>query len=222
MVRVILTGLLIGFGLVVAPSATADPPTCPPTCDLIPAAAWPDPWSIPLNGTYRWPVPANVASPVQATRFRFEELCNAPRPLGDPRDYAVAARAMVVQPVGQWQLQAQVLHWRGETWRGGQLAAQVFETAVAALRNCQLGAPQYSPSITTDTPNRMAAVISGPQIVHQYLIADPDNSTLSELALWTTPGPTGVPQVPWPVISDEQVLDAMAAPLCAAYLGSCG
>ena len=222
MVRVILTGLLIGFGLVVAPTAAADPPTCPPTCDRIPAAAWPDPWSIPLNGTYRWPVLANVATAGQATRFRFEEFCNAPRPFGDPRDYAVSARAVVAQPVGQWQLQAQVLHWRGETWRGGQLAAQVFDTAVAALRNCQLGAPQYSPSITTDTPNRVAAVISGPQIVHQYLIADPDNSTLSELALWTTPGPTGVPQVPWPVIADEQVLDAMAAPLCAAYLGSCG
>ena len=89
MVRVILTGLLIGLGLVVAPSAAADPPTCPPTCDQIPAAAWPDPWSIPLNGTYRWPVLAGVAAPVQASRFRFEELCNGPRPLGDPREASV-------------------------------------------------------------------------------------------------------------------------------------
>src|SRR4029079_9941583 len=101
--------------------------------------------------TYRWPVLANVATAGQATRFRFEELCNTPRPLGDPRDYAVSAQAVVAQPVGQWQLQAQVLHWRGETWRGGQLAAQVFDTAAAPPRHRQLGAPPYSHASNTHT-----------------------------------------------------------------------
>ena len=31
----------------------------------------------------------------------------------------------------------------------------------------------------------------------------------------------GSAQLPWPIISDSQVLDAMTSPVCAAYIGSC-
>ena len=44
----------------------------------------------------------------------------------DPRAWAVGARATVMHPDGQWQLQAQILHWRGDTARGGAIAASVF------------------------------------------------------------------------------------------------
>ncbi|EUA23104.1 hypothetical protein I553_5290 [Mycobacterium xenopi 4042] len=114
-------------------------------------------------------------------------------------------------------MQAQVLHWRGDTARGGQNAVSVFNTAAADLRGCQLGAPNQSPSITVDELNRLAAVISGPVILHTYLVAEPQNSSLSELSLWSS----SPPQTPWPTLSDPQVLDAMSGPLCAAYLGSC-
>jgi hypothetical protein len=63
----------------------------------------------------------------------------------------------------------------------------------------------------------LAAVISGPVIMHTYLVARPENSSISELTLWASEPP----QVPWPVIPDAQVLDAMTSPLCAAYMGSC-
>ncbi len=228
MLRVIVAGLLLGLGvgvLAAPPIGHADPQTCPPLCDQIPATAWIEPWAIPMNANYRWPALASVAVPVASARFTFEELCGTPRPLGDPRDYAVAARATIAAPAtppGHWQLRAQILHWRGETWRGGELANDVFDSAVAALRSCQRTAPQFSPSITTDEPGRLAAVISGPQIVHQYLIADPHSSTVSELVFWTTPGAGAGPAVPWPAVSDAQVLDAMSAPLCGAYLASCG
>jgi hypothetical protein len=129
----------------------------------------------------------------------------------------VASRATVANPQGQWQLRAQVLHWRGDTARGGQDASLVFATAAAALRGCQLGAAAESPSLTVDEPNRLAAVVSGPVLMHTYLVAHPENSTLSELTLWAT-DPV---QLPWPIISDAQVLDAMTSPVCAAYLGSC-
>lgn len=126
-------------------------------------------------------------------------------------------RVTVVHPDGQWQLQAQVLHWRGDTARGGQIAASVFGTAVAALRACQLGAPLQSPSVTDDEPTRMAAVISGPVIMYTYLVAHVSSSTISELTLWSS----GPPQVPWPTVADSAVLDALTAPLCEAYIGSC-
>ena len=51
----------------------------------------------------------------------------------------------------------------------------------------------------------MAAVISGPVIMHTYLVAHVASSTISELTLWSS----GPPQVPWPSMADNQVLDAM-------------
>lgn len=215
--RMVLGTLLVACGLVVAPPAAATPETCPPACDRIPEAAWIPPWGIPLNSHYAWPRLPGVAVTAVAPRFRFEELCASPPVLLDPRSWAVAERALVVNPEGQWQLQAQVLHWRGETWRGGQLAQEVFDTAAGALRSCQRTNVTASPSVTTDEPDRMAAVISGPVILHHYLVANPGNSTITELAMWST----APPLTAWPGVDDTAVLDAMGAPLCAAYIGSC-
>lgn len=215
--RMVLGTLLVACGLVVAPPAAATPETCPPACGRIPEAAWIPPWGIPLNSHYAWPRLPGVAVTAVAPRFRFEELCASPPVLLDPRSWAVAERALVVNPEGQWQLQAQVLHWRGETWRGGQLAQEVFDTAAGAVRSCQRTDVTASPSVTTDEPDRMAAVIGGPVILHQYLVANPGNSTITELAMWST----APPLTAWPGVDDTAVLDAMGAPLCAAYIGSC-
>ena len=221
--RVVVATMLLASALVVgcvsSATAHADQDTCPPICDKIPDTAWISTDGIPLNSTYRWPSLAGVAVPTTGTttpRFRFEEVCATPAFPQDTRNSAVASRATVVNPQGQWQLQAQVLHWRGDTARGGQNASSVFVLAAAALRGCQLGAAAESPSVTVDEPNRLAAVISGPVIMHTYLVAHPENSTISELTLWSSE-----PQVPWPVISDAQVLDAMTSPVCTAYIGSC-
>jgi hypothetical protein len=222
-VRVIQAGVLICGGLVIAPHAAAVPQTCPPLCDQIPATAWPSTASIPLDNVYHWPRLAQVAVAVSAPRFRFEEICLTPQQPGDPRTYAVAEKAVVGRPDGQWQLQAQVIHWRGDTSQGGQLAQSVFNSADVGLRLCQVTAPPFVVAITTDQPGRLAAVITGPgMVIHQYLVSHPENSTVSELALWYGPGTGGPPPAPWPVVADGQVFDAMSAPLCAAYLSSCG
>lgn len=221
--RVILATMLVAGGLAVALVVVvpghAEPQTCPPVCDQIPDTAWIQKRSVPLNSVYNWPALAGLAVQVTGSgpRFRFEELCAAPTVPQDPRDWAVAARATVAHPDDQWQLQAQILHWRGDTSRGGAAAASVFGRAVAALRGCQQGAPQQSPSITTDQPNRMAAVVSGPVVMHTYLVAHVASSTITELTLWSS----GPPQVPWPSMADDPVLDAMTAPLCEAYIASC-
>ncbi|WP_234780870.1 ATPase [Mycobacterium tuberculosis] len=221
--RLILATMLVAgrllATLMAAPSPRAERETCPPICDQIPATAWISTHAVPLNSQYRWPAMAGAAVAVtRATpRFGFEQVCATPAFPHDSRDWAVAGRVTVVHPDGQWQLQAQVLHWRGDTARGGQIAASVFGTAVAALRACQLGAPLQSPSVTDDEPTRMAAVISGPVIMHTYLVAHVSSSTISELTLWSS----GPPQVPWPTVADSAVLDALTAPLCEAYIGSC-
>ncbi|MDH6196080.1 hypothetical protein M2272_002723 [Mycobacterium frederiksbergense] len=218
--RVIATMSLVLCGLAAVPaSAWSDPAECPPLCDRIPNSAWVDASQLPLAGVYRWPGLAGLAVTAASPRFRFEEECALPLPSDDPRTYAVAARADVGHPEGQWQLKVQVLHWRGETWRGGETALAVVRAATAALRACQHTAPQTSPSITTDLPGRLAAVISldRGRVLHQYLLADPNNSTVVELAMWSSVPP----QVAWPAPPDSQVLDALAHPLCTAYIGSC-
>ncbi|WP_422750046.1 ATPase [Mycobacterium sp. WMMD1722] len=220
--RLMLAAVLTSCGLALAlpVPAWAQPLDCPPLCDRIPASAWIAPTSIPLYDVYRWPELSNVSVTARDPRFRFEQECATEPATDDPRAWAVAARSSVTSPDGQWQLQSQVLHWRGETWRSGQTAVEVFDTAVAAVRRCQLTSPFTSPSVTTAEPNRLAAVLSTPErsVLHQYLLVDPRNGSLTELALWSTVSP---PQVPWPATSDASVLDAMAAPLCTAYIGSC-
>ena len=225
--RVFLATIMVAGSLVVAliavTPARAEPETCPPVCDQIPNAAWIDRRSIPLHSVYDWPALASIGTAMTGTGliagppFKFEQVCNTLTFPQDSRNSAVTARATVARPDGQWQLQAQIMHWRGDTARGGALAASVFGTAVAALRGCQLGAPAQSPSVTDDEATRMAAVISGPVIVHTYLIAHVASSTISELTLWMA----GTPQAPWPVLNDAAVLDALTAPLCEAYIASC-
>jgi hypothetical protein len=219
--RLMLAVLLAACGLAAIGPAHAVPADCPPNCDRIPNSAWIDHTALPLYPAYRWPGLAGVAVTATNPRFRFEEVCATPPVADDPRSYVVAARATVPQPDGQWQLQVQILHWRGETWRGGQLATGVFDKAVAALRGCQLTSPLTSPSFTTDEPVRVAAVLSGAlpgqPVVHQYLLVNPFNSTIVELAMWAT----NPPRTDWPSVADAQLLDAMDAPLCTAYIGSC-
>jgi hypothetical protein len=214
-VALFVCGLTVATG----PAARSVPGVCPPICDGIPDAAWMAPTSIPLFPVYRWPGLAGLAVSATLPRFAFEGLCASPINGEDPRDFAVSALAVVTNPIGQWELQAQVLHWRGDTVRGGPTALVVLETARSKLRNCQMTAPLASPSLTTDGPQQIAAVISvaGQRVMHQYLVADPDNSTIVELAMWSTLPPA----VPWAAVPDAAVLDAMAAPLCEAYLGSC-
>ncbi|MGV0790228.1 ATPase [Mycolicibacterium sp. XJ1819] len=201
------------------PPAHAVPGICPPICDAIPDAAWIAPTAIPLDDLYHWPDPAGVAVTARAPRFAFEEACASPPLPADVRDYAVAARADVTNPDGQWQLRTQILHWRGPTAQGGPTASAALETARARLRDCQLTAPAASPSFTVNEAQRIATVISvaGSRQMRQYLLADPANSTVVSLSMWSA-----LPlQVRWPTVSDVRTLDAMAAPLCDAYIGSC-
>ncbi|MCV7280560.1 ATPase [Mycolicibacterium flavescens] len=218
--RWLLAVALASVGLAVAPHpAGAAPGVCPPFCDTIPASAWPVSSSLPLYAEYAWPGLAGLAVSARSPRFVFEELCASPAVPADPRAYVVAERAEIGNGPGQWHLRSQVLHWRGPVGWSGPLARSVVQDATARLRSCQATAPLVSPSITTAGAEEMAAVISvgGQKVAHQYLLADPSSATVVELALWTD-----LPaQVPWPGAADAQVLDALAAPLCQAYLGSC-
>lgn len=214
--RSVLALLLAMTVLAVPAPAHADPEVCPPICNSIPTSAWIDPASIPLNDVYRWP-PLHRSDALTDGRFRFEELCGSPSSIGDPRSYAVRSTTVVDNGADQWHLHAQVLHWRGDTLTGGATARALVDAASDTARACQEIAPELSPSITVDEPGRLALVTSGSVILHQYLIAHPDSSSVSELALWTST-PT---EVNWPVVSDDEVFADLTTPLCTAYVSSC-
>jgi hypothetical protein len=214
----VVLGAISGSVCATAP-ARAMPRDCPPFCDGIPSSAWIAPSAVPLDDVYGWPGLAGIATSASSPRFRFEETCASPPVARDPRDYAVASVAQVSQPAGQWQLRVQVLHWRGDAWQSGQTAVAAQQGALDELRACAVTAPSASPSVSTDQPGRVAAVISTPrsQVLHEYLLVDAASGTLVELAMWTS-----LPQVvDWPAVPDPVVFGAMAAPLCTAYVGSC-
>ncbi|MGX9788177.1 ATPase [Mycobacterium sp. MMS18-G62] len=221
--RLMLAVALATCGLAIAPNAgwpaRAVPGVCPPICDAIPDSAWIAPTSVPLYPIYRWPGLAGLSVTAPSPTFGFEALCDSPPVANDPRSYAVAARSVVLHPEGQWNLLVQVIHWRGDTAIGAPTTLAVLKTAGARLHDCQLASAKTSPSITTSDEVHLAAVISdaGSQVMHEYLLVHPDSSTIVELAMWSTVPP----QVDWPAVADAQVFDAMAAPLCSAYLGSC-
>ncbi|TFV57218.1 ATPase [Mycobacterium sp. PS03-16] len=219
--RWLVASVLAGcaMALITPAAAWGQPLDCPPSCDRIPRSAWIAPTSIPLYEVYRWPELSGLAVTAVHPRFRFEELCGVPTAAEDPRAWAVTARAEATGADGQWRLRAQLMHWRGDAWQSGELASTVFGDAVAALRACQLTAPPVSPSVTLAEPTRVAAVLTSPDrsVLHQYLMADPRSGTIAELAMWSTP----LPNTRWPAVSDRAVLDALAAPLCTAYVGSC-
>lgn len=220
-VRLLFALAMAVSGLAVGPAAAgAVPGVCPPICHAIPDSAWMEASSVPLFPTYRWSGLDGIAVTATAPRFEFESWCASPAREADPRDYAVAARAEVGNPPGQWNLRVQVAHWRGDTVTGGRDALDTLEWARMALASCHLTAADVSPSLTTDDALSLATVISdgGRRVMHAYLVADPASSSLVEVSLWSTqPSPVQWRGVP----PDAEVLDAMAYPLCAAYQGSC-
>ena len=215
-------------------AAPAPPPNrplngnCPPMCTLIPDSAWIAPPAIPLYDKYSWPVLAPLSESVSSPRFKIDELCAAPPVTDDERDGALASRVILPEPPGQWQLQVQILHWRGDPWIAGQRASAVMDSATSLLRtNCSFTAPGLSVSriaeqnIPGHPGQSLAAVITmagtAAMTAHVYLVSDLRNSTVVELAMWST----SPPAVDWPTINDDQLLADMVAPLCTAYVNSC-
>jgi serine/threonine protein kinase len=215
-------------------AAPAPPPNrppqgnCPPACTQIPDSAWIAPPAIPLYTNYSWAPLGPLSEPVSNPRFEADELCAAGPVADDDRASALASRIILPNPPSQWQLQVQILHWRGDPWIAGQRASAVMDSAIAMLRNkCSITAPEVSVSriaeqnVPGHPGQSLAAVITQigtmPMIVHEYLVSDLRNSTVVELAMWSA----SPPAVDWPAINDDQLLAEMVAPLCTAYVNSC-
>lgn len=202
---------------------------CPPACTQIPDTAWIAATSIPLYDKYSWPPLGPLSEPVSEPRFESDELCAAGPSADDERDNAIAAHIVLPQPPGQWQLQVQIVHWRGDPWIAGQQASAVMDAATSLLRDkCSYNSPGVSVSrfATQNLPGghpgqSVSAVITEtgdtPLVAHEYLVSDLRNNTVVEVAMWSI----SPPKLDWPPIGDDQLLADMVAPLCTAYVNSC-
>ena len=166
---------------------------------------------------------------MSSPKFEADELCAAGPAADDERASALAARIVLPNPPGQWQLQVQILHWRGDPWIAGQRASAVMDSATKVLRNnCSFNAPGVSVSRIAEQNlpgghpgGALTAVITEtgatPMVAREYLVSDLRNSSVVELTMWST----SPPAVDWPAINDDQLLADMVAPLCTAYVNSC-
>ncbi|WP_157626091.1 ATPase [Mycobacterium sp. 155] len=171
---------------------------CPPACTKIPDSAWMAPHTIPLYDKYSWPQLGPLSEAVSSPRFKSDKLCAAAPLAAEEHDSALASRVILPNPPGQWQLQVQILHWRGDPWVGGQRASAVMDSATALLRNnCSFNAPGVSVSRITEQSvpghpgQSLAAVITmggaAPLVAYEYLVSDLRNGTVVELAMADLP-----------------------------------
>ncbi len=117
-----------------------------------------------------------------------------PRGPGDPRVYAVAG-ARHGAPAGRPVAAAGPGHAlaRGHRHRRAWTRGRCSRWAASPCRGASSRRPATSPSITTDEPDRLAAVVSddASRVMHNYLLADPASSTLVELATVDHPAVAG-------------------------------
>ena len=195
--------------------------TCPPVCDQIPDTAWIQQRAVPLNSTYNWPAPAGLAVQVTGTRRRASGSRSCVRAAAvpqDPRDSAVAARVTVVHPDGQWQLQAQILHWRGDTARGGATAASVFSNARRGAARLPAG---VAAAVAVDHQRRTEPDGRGHQRTghHAYLPGrargEQHDQRADALVVGSAAGALAVDG------RRPRCWTRMTAPLCEAYIASC-
>lgn len=200
---------------------------CPPACTKIPDSAWISPSQIPLYDQYSWPSLAPLTEAVSDPRLTTDEMCAGPPMADDIRPGMLASRIMLPNPPGQWQLQVQILHWRGDPWIAGQRASAVMDSAASLLRRCSSAIHGVSVSriaeqnVPGHPGQSLTAVItvngSTPEIAYEYLVSDLRSSTVVEITMWST-SPSAVE---WSPVQDDQLLADMVAPLCTAYVNSC-
>ncbi|MFG3055236.1 hypothetical protein ACGFZP_30415 [Kitasatospora sp. NPDC048239] len=207
------------------PSSGAAAPTGGGAAKGIPAGAWINPRSIPLDSTHHWAAPADHAKPAGgAVAFKLQELCHSKlskdvESLGTGQ---AAAQALIGPGGEQWQAQ-QTLLYQGDPRPSSGVAQSthaVFTDLRDELKNCAKTAPGATVNVTSPEDGMFfAATVTLPQsgggtvTLHEYLTV-PDG-TVNELSLWTTAKAGAQPKVPWAGPADAEVAKAMDSALCS-------
>jgi hypothetical protein len=197
--------------------ASAAPPDT-----TLPSTVWIATDAVPMSAGQHWPALAGVAQRFYGEAFAIQALCHV-APAADEFAGAEGAYARVQRQSGNWSLQQQILHFPGDPWQAGQVAASAYASLVDTLNDCATTEPDAHVTITTPDSHcvdviggctAVAATIDVPSqriVSHVYLSSA--GSSVSELSVWSSP----TPSPPWAGAGDAGVLEAMNAPLCAVW-----
>ena len=218
-----VAAMAAAFSLLGQPIAHADPDTCPPNCDRIPATAWIDPAAIPLAAKYHWPDLAGIAVPRCTTAVPLRGGVRDAR--GCPTTRGLMRwRPRPPSPIRPASGSCRFRCCTGAASRGTAGSSPTRSSALGDRPRCgrvRCTAPQASPSLTTDEPGRLAAVLSvagdAPTVLHQYLVAHPQSGTVVELAMWAS----SPPAEDWPVVLDYPAARRAGGAAVRAYIASC-
>lgn len=214
------------------PTAGATKPTGEGADKGVPAKAWMDTKSIPMDETYHFaPLAANAKPVTGPVDFKGMELCHAAPPKGEEYMYtdgAARAKAAVGFGGDRWTAQQTVDFWGDPTHSSGnaQTAAAIKRAITEAVTNCAKTAPGATVKVAsaTDAPY-FAATVTAPQAdgstatLHEYVALG--GGAVTELSVWATTKGGAQPKDAWKAPEDKYVATGMTAPLCEAFPG-CG
>ncbi|MFB7910645.1 hypothetical protein ACFC1T_29845 [Kitasatospora sp. NPDC056076] len=196
----------------------------------VPAKAWADTKSIPMDETYHFaPLAANAKPVTGPIGFKGMELCHAAPPKGEEYMYtdgAARAKAAVGFGGDRWTAQQTVDFWGDPTHSSGnaQTAYAIERGITEAVTNCARTAPGATVKVTSaaDAPY-FAATVTAPQpdgstaTLHEYVVLG--GGAVTELAVWATAKAGAQPKDAWKAPEDKYVATGMTAPLCEAFPG---
>ncbi|MFJ7246133.1 hypothetical protein ACIQWA_15960 [Kitasatospora sp. NPDC098652] len=212
------------------PGGTAKPTAGADQGKGVPAKAWADTKSIPMDETYHFaPLAANAKPVTGPIGFKGMELCHAAPPKGDEYMYtdgAARAKAAVGFGGDRWTAQQTVDFWGDPTHSSGnaQTANAIRRGLVEAVTNCARTAPGATVKVTSaaDAPY-FAATVTAPQpdgstaTLHEYVVLG--GGAVTELSVWATAKGGAQPKDAWKAPEDKYVATGMTAPLCEAFSG---
>ncbi|MEU8922648.1 hypothetical protein AB0D10_17185 [Kitasatospora sp. NPDC048545] len=197
----------------------------------IPAKAWMDTKSIPMDETYHYaPLAANAKPQTGPVQFKGMELCHAPVAKDDEWMFTGTASAKASVGFGgdRWTAQQTLLFVGDPTHSSGtkQTTNLTYERLTDALNGCAKTVPGATVKVDSaaDAPY-FAAVLTVPQAdgtaatLHEYAVTD--GGTVSELSVWAVTKAGAQPKDAWKAPEDKYVGTGMTAPMCEALPG-CG
>ncbi|MFI9360711.1 hypothetical protein ACIG5E_06575 [Kitasatospora sp. NPDC053057] len=197
----------------------------------LPAKAWMDNKSIPMDETYHYaPLAANAKPVTGAVTFKGMELCHAaPTKDQEGQFTGTAAKASVGFGGDRWTAQQTLLVHGDPTHSSGtkQLTNLAEGNLTDALKACAKTAPGATVKVNSaDGAPYFAAVLTVPQqdgsttTLHEYVTTD--GGWVSELSVWAVTKGGAQPKDAWKGPEDKYVATGMSAPLCEAFPGCDG
>ncbi|MGW2375134.1 MULTISPECIES: hypothetical protein [Kitasatospora] len=193
----------------------------------IPAKAWMDTKSIPMDETYHYaPLAANAKPVTGAINFKGMELCHSPLPKGEEYFFTggdARAKASVGFGGDRWTAQQTLLFWGDPTHSSGngQSVGVIRDLLTEAVKDCAKTAP--GATVTVAKSDDFAATVTVPQpdgstvTLHEYVINA--GGTVSELSVWATTKAGAQPKDAWKAPEDKYVATGMTAAICEALPG---